>query len=118
MRGALGRPQLATAGLAHLAEYGVGEETWLTVFDDRTERRPDADVFFRVAGGAEVRPTPIVHINDVFVPIPVELLLPPGPRAVPAQAAQRRGLIRPAKRPAHGAAARTPHVRARAAFPS
>lgn len=66
------------AGMSELADFGVGDDTWLTVFDDRTSRRPDADVFFDVEAGDELRPDPIAYSNPVVIPIPFEIILPLG----------------------------------------
>lgn len=61
-----------------LVALGVDGDTWLTVFNDTASTRAAYDVFFDVAPGAVVRPSPIVTTRSVPIPIPLEIILPLG----------------------------------------
>jgi hypothetical protein len=53
------------------------QKWWMTVFEDRSSPRPGFDdVFFQPGvDQSSVRPAPIVHYKDVWIPIPVEPVL-------------------------------------------
>ncbi|MFK7998237.1 MAG: DUF2330 domain-containing protein, partial [Polyangiales bacterium] len=57
-----------------LADLGVDEGTWLTVFNDTASTRAAYDVFFDVAQGSVIHPPPIVTRNSIPIPIPLEII--------------------------------------------